>query len=102
MRKMVAGLILAAAFWAGFAGVPDSVVEAQAGGLAPCGTQTTCGGGSDCAPLPTSLHPVDTDCFNQECPWEASNGKCGSKNCWLIFRCGCGEVLTGGVCPSWV
>ncbi|MCP4601254.1 MAG: hypothetical protein GY847_12140 [Proteobacteria bacterium] len=57
---------------------------------------SSCSGGSNCRELPTSLQPVDLNCWTN-CCWEGS-GNCGTKPWGWIFRTPCGRPLSTGIC----
>ena len=69
-------------------------------GDAPRGVPTCCAVVScvaaGCVPLPTSLVPID--CSIPSTEWWEPGGKCGTKRCYVIFRCPCGPRLTTAAC----
>jgi hypothetical protein len=76
--------------------------EAQFGGnTGACGFDFACQG-AGCIASPTSLPsilPYDECPRLEDCPYE-TGGKCGTKSCFVFFRCPCGNPLGIGVCPD--
>jgi hypothetical protein len=65
-----------------------------------CGLPRHCSvsGGLDCIPAPTSLQPVPHDPLYPLFESPTYSGNCGFETCWLIFKCACGDPLTGAGC----
>lgn len=61
----------------------------------PCHNTTLCLGGVNCVPIPTSLPPLNTGTTGG---WGGPTGSCGTKPCWIIFRCPCGPPLATKAC----
>ena len=53
-------------------------------------------GGVSCVKVPTSLPSLNTAVAATD--WESAGGNCGTKRCFLIFRCACGPPLAAAAC----
>lgn len=63
--------------------------------LGQCYDEGPCGG-TNCVKVPTSLPSLNT---STQGDLETAGGDCGTRKCWIFFRCAYGPPLASGFCP---